>query len=1119
MARNLYSPSMLKSFLNCRYTIFNELNEKALKLVRKEKGFSDLKLLERGNIHEEDYFKILKDKYAKIINIKPLKLTQQEKFIKTLESMKEGFDVIRGGYLVHEEWLGEFDFLIKVKDLKSNLGDYSYEVIDTKNSLKIKVDHVIQVAMYSYLLEQVQGVLPNNFHIVLRTLEVETVPIKYVNEFFKYNKNKYEHFLTKEVETVKSEKCSFCKLCDWEESCKDIWKKEDNLNQVGGINKNYIKKFKAAGIKTLTDLSKVKETEKIEDIKPRIVKKLTTQAKIQKEYQTTGIPVHKIIEENLTEQRGFNLLPEPSDCDLFFDLESVPYYVYPNDGLEYLFGIYYVENNKPQFKAFWAHNEDEEKENLIKFFEFIENHFKKYPKAKIYHFAKYERTALNRLTSKYNVKGKELAHYLNLQKFVDLFQVIKQAILVSENSYSIKEVEKFYGFKRTGEVKKANVSGDYYVEYMETKEQRFLDEIESYNKQDCHSTYELRNWLVKIRPITAKWFVSPIDELEDRDFEIEMDENLKKFTNFKTEDKQVKQIITDLLGFFRREAKPEWREYFERKYYTNDELVEDLEAIGDLRRIGKPEQEKQSYVYTYTFDEQEYKLKKGATVSVLNHTGDLNIRNSAIIADLDQVKRIIKLRKGIKSGVLDDNISVGPGHPRDITKLESSNYRFIRSYIKKENKFNAIFSILKKEIPNVKGIKKGEKLIKTDNFLEEIPKVLLNLNNSYLYIQGPPGTGKTYQAGNAIIELINNGKKVGITANSHKVIHNVIARVEKWADEKKIRFRGLKAGRLTDEDTVYLSKYVKTTSKELDFINALGDGTLLFAGTKYHFSSSYYEEKLDYIFIDEAGQLSLADLIIIGSTAKNIVLIGDQNQLGQPIKGTHPGISGISILDYLLEKQDTIPENKGIFLNKTFRLNPKINEFISENFYESRLIFDESTKKRKVDFNKKGLVKKDGITYLPIDHKDNGQKSIEEGAVILDLFKQIVGRDFIDNDNETRKLTVEDILVISPYNAQVNYLLSILDKGARVGTIDKFQGQEAAINIISMVTSDADSIPRNKEFLFDRNRLNVAISRAQCASIILFNPVLLDLYPATYEQIKLLNNFYKILNYRAKEIA
>jgi uncharacterized protein len=1114
MAKNLYSPSMLKSFLNCKYTIFNEINEKALKLVRKEKGFSDLKLLERGNVHEEDYFKILKDKHSKVINIKPLKLTQQEKFKKTVESMKEGFDVIRGGYLVDQEWLGEFDFLIKVKNSKSKLGDYSYEVTDTKNSLKIKVDHVIQVSMYSYLLEQVQGTLPDNFHIVLRTLEVETVPIKYVNEFFKYNKKKYELFLKKDVEKVKPEKCNFCKLCDWAENCENIWIKEDNLNQVGGINKNYIKKLKTHGIKTLTQLSKTKETEKVKDIKPQVIKKLVTQAKLQKEYQITGKPVHKVIEENLVPQRGFNLLPEPSECDLFFDLESVPYYVYPKDGLEYLFGIYYVENNKPKFEAFWAHNEKEEKENLIKFFEFTKNHFKKYPKAKIYHYAKYEITALTRLTSKYRVKEKELVHYLNLQKFVDLFKIIKQAIQVSENSYSIKEIEKFYDFKRSGEVKKANVSGDYYSEYIETKEQRLLDEIESYNKQDCHSTYDLRNWLVKIRPEDASWFVPAADEIEDREFEVEMDETFEQLKNFKTDDKNIKQIISDLLGFFRRETKPEWREYFERRYLTNEELVEDLDAIGDLKKTGEPYTEKLSKIYTFTFDEQDYKLKKGTTVSVLNHLGDPEISSSATIVDLDQTKRTIKLKKGIKSGTLDDNISIGPGKPRNITKLEASNYRFIRSYIKKENKFKAIFSILKKEIPNVKGIKLGEKLIKTNNFLEEIPKLLLNLNNSYLYIQGPPGTGKTYQAGNAIIELIKEGKKVGITANSHKVIHNVIDRVEKWADEKEINFRGLKAGRLDDLDTTYSSKHVKSANRDIDFIKALTDGTLLFAGTKYHFSSSFYEEKLDYIFIDEAGQLSLADLIVIGSTAKNIVLIGDQNQLGQPIKGTHPGISGISILDFLLEGQHTIPENKGVFLNKTFRLHPKINEFTSDNFYESRLIFDESTEKRKIDFDKKGLVKNEGITYLPMDHKDNGQKAEEEGEVILKLFNEIIGRNFIDINNKTRKLTIEDILVISPYNAQVNYLHSILDKGARVGTIDKFQGQEAAINIISMATSDADSIPRNKEFLFDRNRLNVAISRAQCASIILFNPVLLDLYPTTYEQIKLLNNFYKILEYK-----
>lgn len=333
----------------------------------------------------------------------------------------------------------------------------------------------------------------------------------------------------------------------------------------------------------------------------------------------------------------------------------------------YLFGIYYVEYSNPKFEAFWAHNKKEEKKNLIKFFEFTKNHFKKYPKAKIYHYSNYEITALNRLTSKYHFKEKELDHYLNLQKFVDLLQVVKQAIQVSQNSYSLKELEKFYDFKRSGEVKKANTSVDYYLEYLETKEQRLLEELESYNKQDCHSTYDLRNWLVKIRPEGASWFVPAINEVEYREFEKEMYENFQQLSNFKAEDKNLKQIITDLEEFFRREAKPQWREYFERRYISNKELV-DLEAIGDLKIKGTPYSEDRSKVNIYTFDEQDYKLKEGTRVTDMNNSGYPEDTETATKLELDQTKRIVKIKKGIISG-LADNISICPGMPRGIRKL------------------------------------------------------------------------------------------------------------------------------------------------------------------------------------------------------------------------------------------------------------------------------------------------------------------------------------------------------------------------------------------------------------------------------------------------------------------
>jgi uncharacterized protein len=251
----------------------------------------------------------------------------------------------------------------------------------------------------------------------------------------------------------------------------------------------------------------------------------------------------------------------------------------------------------------------------------------------------------------------------------------------------------------------------------------------------------------------------------------------------------------------------------------------------------------------------------------------------------------------------------------------------------------------------------------------------------------------------------------------------------------------------------------------------------------------------------------------MGSSCKNIVLVGDQMQLGQPSKGVHPGDSGKSILDYLLGDLDTIDDNRGIFLNKTYRLDPKINNFISENFYESRLIADENNSTRKV-ISKNKLFSASGIYYIASEHSDNSQKSEEECQIIKKLYKDFIGADFIDLNQKKRKITDKDILIISPYNVQVNYLKSELNEKAQIGTIDKFQGQEAPITIISMTSSDAENLPRDKTFFFNRNRLNVAISRSQCVSIILFNPKLLETAPRNVIEIKLLNNFFKLMKFK-----
>jgi uncharacterized protein len=386
------------------------------------------------------------------------------------------------------------------------------------------------------------------------------------------------------------------------------------------------------------------------------------------------------------------------------------------------------------------------------------------------------------------------------------------------------------------------------------------------------------------------------------------------------------------------------------------------------------------------------------------------------------------------------------------------------SVIENKKDYKATVDILNKEIPDIKNIKKGDPIIKSENFLEEIPKTLLNLNNSYIFIQGPPGTGKTYQAANAILKLLEIGKKVAVNGNSHKVINNLLARVEQLAIERKFNFYGIKKSSFSDDETLFNGKFIKDVESDEEFIKAVGTkSAVLFAGTKWHICKPYYNKKIDYLFIDEAGQISLSDVVAMGSSCKNIVLVGDQMQLGQPSKGVHPGDSGKSILDYLLGNLDTIDDNRGIFLNKTYRLDPKINNFISTNFYESRLIADDKNSSRQV-ISKNKFFSNSGIYYIPSEHHDNSQKSEEECKIVKKLYNDFIGADFIDKDQNKKKITDKDILIISPYNVQVNYLKSELNEKAQVGTIDKFQGQEAPITIISMTSSDPENLPRDKSF-------------------------------------------------------
>jgi superfamily I DNA and/or RNA helicase len=267
------------------------------------------------------------------------------------------------------------------------------------------------------------------------------------------------------------------------------------------------------------------------------------------------------------------------------------------------------------------------------------------------------------------------------------------------------------------------------------------------------------------------------------------------------------------------------------------------------------------------------------------------------------------------------------------------------------------------------------------------------------------------------------------------------------------------------------------------------------------------EQKLDYLFVDEAGQVSLANVVATGISARNIVLVGDQMQLPQPVKGVHPGGSGVSALDHLVGDWATVPPDRGVFLARTWRMHPSLCEVVSQAFYDGELKAVEATAKQRIVLtdDDDGFGMASGLTFIGVEHDDCSQRSELEAAAIRDLYHLLLRLSWVDGDGESRLVSANDVLVVSPYNMQVNLLREMLPEGARVGTVDKFQGQEAAVVLVSMTSSNGENIPKGIGFLLSPNRLNVAISRARCLAVVVASPELLAIKCSRIEHMRLVN--------------
>ena len=1117
----IYSATDLCDHLECQHLTALKVADLSDPLSKDPPDEQSEIIMARGKSHERRYLELLRSQRHSIADLSDIAKDETARIRATIAAMQTGVDVIYQAYLRDEPFAGYADFLIKT-GAPSQLGDFSYEAVDTKLALHTKPLYIIQLSLYTEILAKLQGHFPDRMHVVLGDNRQESFLSKDFYHYYCQLKSDFLQHATQPGETY-PDPCEHCGVCSFRTLCQTRRERDDHLSQVANIRSSQIRKLASAGVLTLAQLAAT-ERPHIKGVADDSLQRLKRQAQLQLHKRETGNDKYILLDPpgaNL----GLHALPDPSSGDLFFDIEGNP--LFP-EGLEYLFGIYSLENGTPQFRDIWAHSHHEEKRAFRELISFFIDRLNQFPDMHIYHYAAYEETAVKRLMSKYGTMENEVDRLLRGQVFVDLYKTVRHSLQTSEPAYSIKNIERFYMTKRESEVKTASASIVYYERYIESHDPQLLEDIKSYNFEDCRSLHLLRGWLLELRKDKPQP-IAPAPESEEsgearellqnqlRAFEDALVANLPEDESLFTPKQQLDKLVFELADFYRREAKPAWWRMFSRQTMTSEEIIDDGDCIGGMVLSAEhpPSQDKRSMVYTFSFPEQDFKLKVGDSCKIAE-----SLVPAGTISSIDHGRHLVTLKRGMgKYPEMPVRIDLVPGGPISTDPLRIALWQFVQDYIDSQTTGSrpnsAILDLLERRAPNIENLPAGSPLYQADSLNPQVCTALaLKMSETYLFIQGPPGTGKTYTASHMIVALMKAGKKVGVTANSHKAIHNLLEKIEKHAGEEQFGFVGIKKSSRNDEDTIFRGDNINPAHSNEEVLAQLPQSNLI-AGTAWLFANPGLRQQLDYLFIDEAGQLSLAHFISAGVAARNIVLIGDQMQLAQPTQGVHPGDSGKSVLEYLLQGRHTIPIEEGILLDTTYRMHPKVCDFISAAIYDGRIKSHPKLARHGILFDPKDnqLLPEAGILCDFVTHLGSGQRSEEEADRIRKHYTQLLELKYRDGEGRTNALTAENILVVSPYNMQVNLLKQLLGSDARVGTVDKFQGQEAEVVLISMATSSPEEIPRGLDFLYSQNRLNVSLSRAKTLAVLVLSPELPSVRCSTIDQMRLVNTLCWVKSY------
>ncbi|MCY0885434.1 MAG: AAA domain-containing protein [Firmicutes bacterium] len=837
-----------------------------------------------------------------------------------------------------------------------------------------------------------------------------------------------------------------CAACPWQAACRARREGDDHLSLVAGIRPRQIRLLEVAGIRTVAGLAASGPETRVPGLGRATLERLRLQARLQLEARRRGSPVTVVLPAE--PGRGLARLPAPAPGDLGAGVEEQP----GADGGVRVTAVWWGRLNAPAQVSRAAGEEGHLFRVLV---EALEAARRQNPDCHVHHFGPGLADAVRRLMGCYPGREAVVDDWLRSGFLVDLARVLREGVAVSLPVEQAEDLLPLWGGTPEGEgaaLRLAALAG-------------------------------LRQWLWQQQQDVGAG-PRPVGEgLTPAPLPAEAEPPVPAEPPF--------DLLAALREFHRREDKVYWWHYFDSRSFAGDDWIEDPEAVGGLEYDG-PQPDGTD---RYRFPPQETRVKPGDRV-LDGPSG----REAGLVTALDPVRGQLHLQP-LEEGLRPQALL--PGFPPPKRVLAEALAGLAAAGGDLARRHPALWAVLTRQEPRFRGLVPGQPLLQPGESPQAAARRLaLLLDHSYLVVQGPPGTGKTWTGAALVVDLLRAGRRVGVMAHSHQVVAHLLEGVAAAAAGAGLSVPMLQkvsgpgqAARVPDLQVVTAARRVERALRDRQ--------PVLVGGTAWLFARRALTGKLDVLVMDEAGQLSLADALAAGQAADALILLGDPRQLNQPVQGSHPPGAAVSVLEHLLEGRPIVPPERGIFLDESRRLHPDLAGFLSRWVYEGRLRAHPACAGQAVGGGKPWAGT--GLRFVPVAHHGRRTASPEEGEVVARLWQALVGRPWRGRSGRLRRLGPEDVLVVAPFNAQVTLLQHLLPPGARVGTVDKFQGQEAPVVLYSLAASSLEDLPRGAEFLFSLNRLNVAVSRAQALAVLVANPGLLTAAPPGLEALALMN--------------